>query len=106
MVSPRLSTYHDLIDAIDVLLQATIQSKKAVRKTYEQLFLDNLSISPFQLALPELHHALNQPLDLDSANLYSCMIFRLALEAGFSPCSGVALGFDRLLMIRAKTKKN
>ena len=190
-------TYHDLMDEVDALLRATIQSKKAVRKTYKQLFLDNLSISPFQLSLPKLHtlgqqfslqnvsdhedrdtllqflftHVIEptlgfgQPLfvhdfpasqaasakidpqnpnialrfevyieGLECANGFEELMdiseqrrrfkqdnfkrksiglpkiaidqrFLAALEAGLPPCSGVALGFDRLLMIKAKTKR-
>lgn len=190
-------TYHDLMDEIDALLKATIQSKKTVRKTYEQLFLDNLSISPFQLSLPELYslsqkfslqnvsdyndrdtllqflftHVIeptlgfSQPVfvhdfpasqaalakidaknpnvalrfevyieGMECANGFEELIdvreqrrrfkqdnfkrkaiglpkiaidhhFLAALETGLPPCSGVALGFDRLLMIKAKTKR-
>lgn len=189
--------YHDLMDEIDALLQATIQSKKTVRKTYEQLFLDNLSISPFQLSLPELHElgkkfslqnvssyndrdillqflfahvieptlGFSQPLfvhdfpasqaalakidpqdpnvalrfevyieGLECANGFEELVdtreqrrrfeqdnfkrktiglpkiaidqrFLAALETGLPSCSGVALGLDRLLMIKAKTKR-
>lgn len=189
--------YHDLMDEIDALLQVTIQSKKTIRKTYEQLFLDNLSISPFQLSLPELHklgkkfslqnvsdyndrnillqflfaHVIeptlgfSQPLfvhdfpasqaalakidpqdsnvalrfevyieGLECANGFEELVdareqrrrfkqdnfkrkavglpkiaidqrFLAALETGLPSCSGVALGFDRLLMIKAKTKR-
>ena len=186
------------MDEIDALLQATIQSKKMVRKTYEQLFLDNLSISPFKLSLSELHalsqkfslqqniidyndrdtllqflfiHVIEptlgfgQPLfvydfpasqaalakidlqnrslalrfevyieGLECANGFEELMdareqrrrfeqdnfkrkaiglpkiaidqcFLAALETGLPPCSGVALGFDRLLMIKAKTKR-
>lgn len=190
-------TYHDLMGEIDTLLQAIIQSKKAIRKTYEQLFLDNLSISPFQLSLSELHSlgqksslqnvsdhndrdtllqflfthiieptlGFNQPLfvhdfpasqaalakidpqnpdialrfevyieGLECANGFEELIdvteqrrrfeqdnckrkaigfpniaidqrFLAALETGLPPCSGVALGLDRLLMTKVKTKR-
>ncbi|WP_369804513.1 elongation factor P--(R)-beta-lysine ligase [Coxiella endosymbiont of Amblyomma nuttalli] len=61
--------YHDLMCEMDALLQTTIQSKKAVRKTYEQLFLNNLSINPFALSLPELH-TLSQKFSLQNASSY------------------------------------
>ena len=63
-------TDQQLMDEMDELLQFTIQSKKAIRKTYEQLFLENLSINPFQISLTDLQ-SLAQRFSLKNASHYS-----------------------------------
>lgn len=190
-------SYQDLMNEIDKLLQHTLYTKKAIQKTYSELFLEHLSINPFRASLDEVrasarrfslvnandykdHDTLLQflfthiiepkigfegPLfvydfpaaqatlakihpknsntalrfelyieGMECANGFEELIdaqeqryrfekdilkrqerglseigidyhFLAALEAGLPSCSGVALGLDRLLMIKTKTKK-
>ena len=190
-------SHQDLMNEIDKLLQLTLQTKKAARKTYSKLFLEYLSVNPFQVSLKELqalarqfslknaydyrdHDTLlqflfthiiepqigfDQPLfvydfpasQADLAKIYpqnsnvalrfevyidgvecangfeeltdaqeQCYRFEqdilkrqerrlskvnidhrliAALEAGIAPCAGVALGLDRLLMIKTKKRQ-
>ena len=46
----------------------------------------------------ELNSKRSSPLPLDEH-------FLLALDSGLPPCCGVAVGFDRLMMARHKTKE-
>ncbi|QHG92667.1 elongation factor P--(R)-beta-lysine ligase [Coxiella endosymbiont of Amblyomma sculptum] len=47
-------SYQDLMDEVDRLLQFTLQTRKSIRKTYCELFLEHLSIDPIEISLKEL----------------------------------------------------
>lgn len=47
-------SYQDLMNEIDKLLQHILYTKKAVQKTYSELFLEHLSINPFRVSLDKL----------------------------------------------------
>ena len=59
----------DLMNEMDELLKLTLQTKKAARKTYSALFIEYLSINPFQVFLKELQ-ALAQKFSLENAEDY------------------------------------
>lgn len=49
--------HHKLMDEMDELLQRILRCKKAVRKTYQQAFIDALDVCPLQASMDKLREA-------------------------------------------------
>lgn len=56
--------HHDLMDEMDLFLQAILQSKAMIRKTYQQAFLEACGIDPFTASIEQLQQVLRH-YDLD-----------------------------------------
>ena len=85
-------SYKDLMNEMDELLQHTLYTKKAVQKTYSELFLEHLSINPFQVSLKELQ-ALAQQFSLVNANNYKD--YDTLLEFLFTHAIEPEIGFNQ-----------
>ncbi|WP_102157100.1 elongation factor P--(R)-beta-lysine ligase [Coxiella endosymbiont of Rhipicephalus microplus] len=64
------SSHHDLMNEIDELLQFTLHTKKALRKTYSELFSEYLSINPLSVSLKKLQ-SLARKFALENVNHYT-----------------------------------
>lgn len=51
--------HHELMDEVDLFLQAILQSKPMIRKTYQQAFLEACNIDPFTASLEQLRQVLS-----------------------------------------------
>ncbi|WP_267257162.1 elongation factor P--(R)-beta-lysine ligase [Coxiella endosymbiont of Ornithodoros maritimus] len=87
---------HDLMDEMDELLQFILQSKKASRITYEELFLKHLGINPHQTSLHQLQSLANQ-FSLENSNEYSDR--NTLLQFLFSEHLEPKIGFDAPLFV-------
>ncbi len=50
--------HHELMDEVDSFLQAVLQSKPMIKKTYQQVFLETCGLDPFTVSVAQLQDAL------------------------------------------------
>jgi lysyl-tRNA synthetase class 2 len=56
--------HHELMDEMDLFLQAILKSKPLIRKTYQQVFIESCAIDPFDVSIDRLKNVLEKH-DLD-----------------------------------------
>ena len=88
--------HHDLINEIDLFFQSVLDTKPAEKISYQQLFLDHLSIDPLTAELQTLHNAIiqnNISLDLSDID------FDTALQILLTHLIEPKLGIEKPLFI-------
>lgn len=83
--------HHRLMDEVDNLLALILNTPTALRKTYQQTFVENLSIDPLIATTQDLKHIANQH-DLDYLDIQDKDIW---LDLLFSHCIQPQLGFNQ-----------